>query len=196
MQLGSSALWYAEQGIPVFPLKPGAKTPATTHGVLDATTDQARIRAWWTAQPRANIGLATGFRFDAYDIDGPEGQASRAAYWCEDPACRAEGSRVPSPPPWWTPECDHPGIFNAVERVQLAKVLTPRPGGMHLWVPPGDGMDGNTAGILPGIDYRGRGGYVVAPPSEISELWARTNDAHAGSYSFLGVPRLAQPAAS
>lgn len=44
----------------------------------------------------------------------------------------------------------------------LAYAHTPR-GGMHIYVPP-SGM-GNGAGVLPGIDLRGQGGYVVAPPS-------------------------------
>ena len=45
----------------------------------------------------------------------------------------------------------------------LGHVCTPRPGGNHLYVP-ATGR-GNRAGILPGVDYRGRSGYVVAPPS-------------------------------
>jgi hypothetical protein len=43
------------------------------HGVKDATTNRARILAWWTRHPQANIGLATGHRFDVLDVDGPEG---------------------------------------------------------------------------------------------------------------------------
>ena len=42
------------------------------HGVNDATTNRARVLAWWTRHPRANIGLATGHRFDVLDVDGPE----------------------------------------------------------------------------------------------------------------------------
>jgi putative DNA primase/helicase len=49
------------------------------HGVKDATTNRARILAWWTRHPQANIGLATGHRFDVLDVDGPSGeQAMRA----------------------------------------------------------------------------------------------------------------------
>jgi Bifunctional DNA primase/polymerase, N-terminal len=43
------------------------------HGVTDATCNRARILAWWTRHPQANIGLATGHRFDVLDIDGPTG---------------------------------------------------------------------------------------------------------------------------
>jgi len=48
----------------------GALVP---HGVKDATTNRARILAWWTRHPQANIGLATGHCFDVLDVDGPKG---------------------------------------------------------------------------------------------------------------------------
>jgi transposase len=44
------------------------------HGVKDATTNRARVLAWWTRHPQANIGLATGYRFDVLDVDGPAGE--------------------------------------------------------------------------------------------------------------------------
>jgi putative DNA primase/helicase len=43
------------------------------HGVKEATTNRARVVAWWTRHPRANIGLACGHLFDVLDVDGPEG---------------------------------------------------------------------------------------------------------------------------
>ena len=43
------------------------------HGVKDATTNRARVLAWWTRHPQANIGLATGHTFDVLDVDGPTG---------------------------------------------------------------------------------------------------------------------------
>lgn len=45
----------------------------------------------------------------------------------------------------------------------LGVVSTPRAGGTHLYVETSG--EGNAAGIFPGIDIRGVGGYVVAPPS-------------------------------
>src|SRR5215211_3986647 len=47
--------------------------PSVPHGVKDATCNRARILAWWTRHPQANIGLATGHRFDVLDVDGPTG---------------------------------------------------------------------------------------------------------------------------
>jgi hypothetical protein len=47
----------------------------------------------------------------------------------------------------------------------LGVVSTPRDGGVHRYVAATG--SGNGAGIAPGLDYRGRGGYVVAPPSVV-----------------------------
>src|SRR5690625_4418303 len=70
----ASALWYANTlRLPVFPLAPGQKRPATSHGFHDATISLDQIRAWWQAIPEANIGAPTGHLFDAFDVDGPEG---------------------------------------------------------------------------------------------------------------------------
>jgi hypothetical protein len=70
----AAALRYASQGVPVFPLAPRSKFPLISaanggHGLHDATTDAARIQAWWMAHPTANIGLRTGVAFDVIDLD-------------------------------------------------------------------------------------------------------------------------------
>lgn len=129
----SAALWYAQQGAPVFPLQVGAKIPLPgTRGFKDATTDPSQIRAWWRARPDFNIGLATGHVFDVIDFDGPDAIALGYTH-----------------PQWWP--------------ATIGKVCTPRPGGNHWYVAPTGA--GNKAGMAPGVDYRGLGGYVVAPPS-------------------------------
>jgi Bifunctional DNA primase/polymerase, N-terminal len=53
------------------------------HGLREATTNRARILAWWTQQPQANVGLATGHRFDVLDLDGPAGVAALRAFAAE-----------------------------------------------------------------------------------------------------------------
>src|SRR5205814_3311686 len=63
-----SALWYAESGLKVFPLQPGSKVPMPgSRGCKDATTDAARIRAWWRRTPDANVAIATGCLVDVLD---------------------------------------------------------------------------------------------------------------------------------
>lgn len=183
--LHQAALWYASQGIAVFPLRPGMKAPLPScdrcrarncpgieecghdlcHGLKGATTDPAKVADWWTRWPSANIGLPTGGRFDVVDIDGHPGQQSRVAHW--EP------------------------VFAQIDSDALAKVLTPRPGGMHIYVPATG--DGNAAGIVDGVDYRGAGGYVLAPPSVIR---ARPNGKDTpGRYRFIGTPNLTGRAA-
>ena len=79
--LGRVALWYARRGVPVFPCTARDKSPLgrkgfAPNGFKDATTDPARIREWWTAEPDANIGSPTGVTFDVIDLDGNEAIAS------------------------------------------------------------------------------------------------------------------------
>jgi hypothetical protein len=132
----AAALRYASQGIPVFPLAPRSKFPLISaanggHGLHDATTDAARIQAWWMAHPTANIGLRTGVAFDVIDLDS---EAAVDALESE----RAGRERISGPV------------------VATAK-------GFHYFVLP-TGL-GNRAGVLSGVDFRGRDGYVVGAPS-------------------------------
>lgn len=133
----NAALWYAGQGLLVFPVRPGLKTPATRHGFKEATTAAGMIRAWWSTWPDANIGLPTGHQFDALDIDGPTGYVSlthlRAAGLLDEPI--------------------------------MGTVTTPH--GHHFYYKPSG--DGNTTALAPGVDYRGHGGYVLAPPSRLAD---------------------------
>src|SRR5437899_2933409 len=66
-----AALAYAARGWAVHPLTPLAKTPLTAHGCKDATTDRAQIETWWTSNPDANIGIATGAvsQISVLDVD-------------------------------------------------------------------------------------------------------------------------------
>jgi len=65
------ALAMAEHGLFVFPLQANTKIPYKgTHGLLDATCDQDKIRAWWECWPDANIGIATGLsKLTVLDVD-------------------------------------------------------------------------------------------------------------------------------
>lgn len=48
---------YAGAGIPVFPLIPRDKRPATKNGFKDASADLGTVTQWWTENPHYNIGL-------------------------------------------------------------------------------------------------------------------------------------------
>lgn len=140
-----AALWYAEQGLRVFPIQAGLKLPHRgTRGCKDATSDVDQLRAWWDRWPDSNVAIATGHLVDVVDIDGALGQTSRCRHW---------------------------EMFAELD--VIATVTTPRAGGMHLYVRAAG--HGNKAGLLPGIDYRGEGGYVLAAPSHTAD----------GSYRFL-----------
>lgn len=131
-ELGRAALAYAAKGYPVFPCQAGGKRPLSAHGCKDASTDPDRIREWWLETPSASIGLATGERLVAVDIDGETGRAA----------------------------LDKVGPLPDTLTVQTGG------GGRHLYFDPGGAKIGNSAGKLgPGIDVRGEGGYVIAPPS-------------------------------
>ncbi len=71
MELGTAALNYAELGYRVFPCVPNTKTPATEHGLLDASSDPAQIEAWWREMPNANIGIVTEGLL-VVDVDGKD----------------------------------------------------------------------------------------------------------------------------
>lgn len=135
-QLLSAALAYADRGWSVFPLVPHEKAPLTKKGFLDGTTDRSQILQWWQLFPEANIGLATGDPFDVLDIDGPDSVSALQDVLGHD--FRHNGP--------------------------VAK--TGREGkGIHLYFEALPNAR-NRAGLLEGkLDYRGTGGYVVAPPS-------------------------------
>jgi bifunctional DNA primase/polymerase-like protein len=104
------------------------------HGVKDATCNRARVLAWWTHQPQANIGLATGHDFDVLDVDGPEGEQAIRALATEH------------------------GLHSSGPLVRTGG------GGWHYYLAP-TGLGNAHPRDLEHVDWRGRGGYVVAPPS-------------------------------
>ena len=135
--LRQAAHEYADRGWPVFPCQPGGKAPATAHGYLDATVSHARIDQWWASIPGANIAIATGSPGpDVLDIDIHPG---RSGFDALRRARRAGLIPVPA-----------------------ATVRSPG-GGIHLYYP----GTCQRCGSLPrsAIDFRGRGGSIIAPPS-------------------------------
>jgi hypothetical protein len=145
------ALAYARMGWAVFPLSPGMKIPiAGSRGFKDATSDLAVITAWWTATPNANIGIATGKASGFWVIDsdnkkGKDGEASLKVF-------AAQHAEPPA----------------------ATKVVQTPTGGTHRYIAYDERAPvRNRANVLVGVDIRGDGGYVVAPPS-ITEIGAYT----------------------
>lgn len=133
------AEFYAGKGLAVFPCKPRGKEPLTPHGCKDATTDAAQIRAWWTKWPDANIGMATGEPSGIVVLD-------------IDVHGEADGSESLRD---WESE------FEPLPRTKTALTGS---GGTHYWFRTDKDVR-NRTGVLPGVDVRGTGGYVVVPPS-------------------------------
>lgn len=139
-QLQEAALTDASRGVPVFPLRPGTKEPFYgSRGFYAATTDPGKIREWWSRTPEANIGIPTGPVSGILVLDVDPGKGGRESL--------AELER-------------EIGELPVTYRVKTGR------GGEHVHFRyPGERV-GNSAGLLgPGLDVRGDGGYVVAPPS-------------------------------
>ena len=137
-----AAVEYIKMGLAVFPLEERGKKPRTKNGCKDATTDAAQVKAWWQQWPNANIGIATGKKSGGIfviDLDIDENKGLDGYHALQDWE-RENGS---FPDSWMS--------------------ITGR-GGYHLYFK-SDTEIKNRAGIIDGIDVRGEGGYVVAPPS-------------------------------
>lgn len=78
MAILDAALAWAARGFRVFPLIPGNKIPPKDLAwKLEATTDQAKIQAWWAFEPNYNYAVAAGDGALIVDVDaGKNGYAS------------------------------------------------------------------------------------------------------------------------
>lgn len=82
-----------QRGLPVFPCKVADKTPYTTHGFKDASTDRTRIQRWWSRWPDALIGVPTGIRFVVVDVDLQHREAQEWYARANIPATRTHVTR-------------------------------------------------------------------------------------------------------
>lgn len=141
--LAHAAIRYANLGIPVFPCVPGGKQPLTSNGFHDATSSPRVVHGWWQRTPDANIGLPTGASTGilVVDIDVHSHGNGFAAF----ERARSEGLT------------DSWGWM----------VRTPS-GGIHAYYPSRTGAE-QRCWQAPSahVDFRGDGGYVIAPPSHI-----------------------------
>lgn len=157
-----AALLTAARGLPVFPLSrtklPAIRSPHRDepraadcrgecgrpgHGVHDASTDPAVIRALFAVAPWATgYGVACGTAphfLVGLDLDVKHGADGAAAL-----AALAESRRFALP--------------------ETVCVRTPS-GGRHLWLTAPGPVPNSVGRLAPGIDVRGAGGYLVGPGS-------------------------------
>lgn len=151
--LATAALEYAAAGLHVFPchsiLPTGAcscgqdckspgKHPRTRDGLTSASCDPQAVAEWWRRWPDANIAVRTGevSGIVVLDVDTPKGGA---------------------------------GTLKALEHARgklprTAQVLTGS-GGQHHYFSYAHGVRNSASRLGSGLDVRGDGGYVIAPPS-------------------------------
>jgi Bifunctional DNA primase/polymerase, N-terminal len=152
--LAEAALGYAQSGLAVFPChsladgacscgKPGCKNagkhPRSEHGLGDATTDTATIEAWWDRWPDANVGIRCGAASGlvALDVDVQHGGAGSLKE-----LERRHGELPPT-----------------------AETLTGGGGKHLLFLHPAVEVRNSAGKLGAGLDVRGDGGYIIAPPS-------------------------------
>ncbi len=160
-----AALEYVRWGWAVIPVLPNAKTPATLHGVKDATTDPGRVREWWGRNPDFNIGIAAGEKSGiiVFDIDPRNGGDQSWMEWLE-----SNGAE-----PVLQSDC----------MMQLTAG-----GGQHYiaeYTP-----EIKSCKLAQGIDLLSDGKYFLAYPSTID---GRTYDWEADSDPFAGCPPMIIP---
>ena len=114
------------------------KHPLVARGLKDASTDPEMIRGWFERWSDTNIGIRTGAESGSVvlDIDPDHGG--------DDSLAELERMHGPLP-----------------RTVQQA---TGGGGRHYVFLHPGSPVR-NRAGFRPGLDVRGDGGYIVAPPS-------------------------------
>lgn len=130
---------YLARGWSVLPLRGGEKRPLVVWEPLQNTRASAdEVSGWFSRWPNANIGIVTGeiSNLVVLDIDPNHGGDVSLA--------RLERRFGPLP-----------------ETIEAAT----GGGGRHLYFAHPGGLIRNRTGLAQGIDLRGDGGYIVAPPS-------------------------------
>jgi len=143
-QFLDAAMEYHELGYSVFPVKSVyvantdeyKKKPLVEWKELQTRSNtKEEIIKWWTLWPDAMIGIVTGQRSNLYVLD-----------------------------------FDTEESYNDIQKFLPDSFITPIAktprGGHHMWFRCGNGYKlPQTTKVLPGVDSRGDGGFITAPPS-------------------------------
>jgi hypothetical protein len=135
-----SALKYREMGLSIFPVNPKDKRPAIASW-LKYQKEQptiAEVNEWFGKNKHQGIAIVTGKISKLFVVDFDKYKPE----YSEENALK---------------------YFPDTLKTAMVKTIN---NGQHLYFnnPPGD--ISIKASVLPGIDYRGEGGYVVAPPTK------------------------------
>lgn len=133
---------YLAINLPVFPCQAGRKKPATERGFHDASLDPALVARWFADGSKYNVAIPTGAVSGGWVLDIDPGKGGN-----ESLAKLIEGIAMPPTP-----------------------IARTGRGGLHYWwaMPEGRKVK-STTNLMPGVDIRGDGGYVVVPPSTLPE---------------------------
>lgn len=145
-RLLDAALAYARAGISVIPCesarlgdKDSGKKPLLDHWTpyQSKVASEKQIIEWWTRWPNANIGIACGVLsgYAVLDVDPRHGGMREK--------CPPTGIVAATPGGGWHMYYTHPGVGQKVSNE----------------------VNSDPNGPFAGIDVRGDGGYVIAPPS-------------------------------
>ena len=131
------ALFYAQKGWAVFPLRPRDKMPTVKWADV-CTTETNMITGWWEFQPDSNLGIATGSKsgITVLDVDADhEGYESLAELLIQ---------------------------YGALPETPIAKTGG---GGEHIFFKFVPGTRNSAGKLGLGLDIRSEGGYVVGAGS-------------------------------
>ena len=137
--IAQAAMAYCTAGWSVVPLRPRDKRPLIAwERFQHERASPATIAEWYRQWPDANVGVVTGeiSNLVVLDIDPKHGGDTSVG--------RLERRFAPLP---------------------LTVEATTGGGGRHLYFAHPAGLVHNRAGLVQGVDVRGDGGYIVAPPS-------------------------------
>jgi len=132
------ALFYAECGWRVFPLKPNDKVPTVKWADV-CTTEANMIKGWWEYTPSANIGIATGKAsgITVLDVDASHDGYETLANLLEQ--------------------------YGGLPDTPVAKTGG---GGEHIFFKYAEGTRNSAGKLGRGLDIRSEGGYVVGASSK------------------------------